>query len=84
MPMHAPAQTLYDLLNMIDLIHSDAVSALPRLEPESFDAVITDPPYSSVAVSGSASWHYDPNEASASGSIDAEFTVSLQDQTIEL
>lgn len=39
---------------------------------------------SSVAVSGSASWHYDPDEASASGSIDAEFTVSLQDQSIEL
>ena len=32
---------------MIELIHSDAFSALPQLEPESFDAVITDPPYSS-------------------------------------
>lgn len=32
---------------MIDLIHSDAFSALPGLEAESFDAVITDPPYSS-------------------------------------
>ncbi|MDO4751768.1 MAG: hypothetical protein Q4A24_06635 [Akkermansia sp.] len=32
---------------MIKLIHSDAFSALPQLEAESFDAVITDPPYSS-------------------------------------
>ena len=39
---------------------------------------------SGVAVSGSASWHYDPDEASASGNIEAEFTVSLQDQLIEL
>lgn len=39
---------------------------------------------SRVAVSGSASWHYDPDEAEGSGSIDAEFKVSLQDQSIEL
>ncbi len=37
-----------------------------------------------VAVRGNSSWHYDPDNAAGSGSIDAEFTVSLQDQSIEL
>lgn len=32
---------------MIELLNEDAFDVLARLEPESFDAVITDPPYSS-------------------------------------
>lgn len=32
---------------MIELLNEDAFDVLPRLAPDSFDAVITDPPYSS-------------------------------------
>lgn len=39
---------------------------------------------SSVAVSGSASWHYDPDESEGSGSIDGEFKVSLKNHSSEL
>lgn len=39
---------------------------------------------SSVAVSGSASWHYDPDESEGSGSIDGEFKVSLKNDSSEL
>ena len=37
-----------------------------------------------VAVSGSSGWHYDPDESRGSGSIDAEFKVSLKNQSNEL
>ena len=65
--------------------YSDSPAAVTGCMPAEFAAEFEgDAVASSVAVSGSSSWHYDPDEASASGSIDAEFTVSLQEQTIEL
>ena len=39
---------------------------------------------SSVAVSGSARWHYDPDESEGRGSIDGEFKVSLKNHSSEL
>ncbi|MBQ8900053.1 MAG: hypothetical protein IJY72_03775, partial [Akkermansia sp.] len=64
--------------------YSGSPASVTGCMPAEFAADFTADRDSSVAVSGSASWHYDPDEASASGSIDAEFTVSLQDQSIEL
>lgn len=63
---------------------SDSPASVTGCMPAEFAADFKADGDSSVAVSGSASWHYDPDNASGSGSIDAEFKVSLQDQTIEL
>lgn len=72
--MHAPAQTLYDLLNMIDLIHSDAFSA------SSYDGIRATLNWRSSFLSGDN----DPDESEGSGSIDGEFKVSLKNYSSEL
>lgn len=64
--------------------YADSPAAVTGCMPAEFAGDYEFDGDSRVAVSGSASWHYDPDEAEGSGSIDAEFTVSLQDQSIEL
>lgn len=64
--------------------YSGSPASVTGCMPAEFAADFEADADSSVAVSGSASWHYDPDSATGSGSIDAEFKVSLQEQSSEL
>ena len=65
--------------------YADSPAAVTGCLPAEFAADFEgDGVPTSVAVSGSASWHYDPNESPASGSIDGEFKVSLKNDSSEL
>lgn len=65
--------------------YADSPAAVTGCMPAEFAADFEgDAVASSVAVSGSASWHYDPNESEGSGSIDGEFKVSLKNHSSEL
>lgn len=63
---------------------SSAPAAVTGCMPAEFGADYESSGGGMASVSGGASWHYDPDNASASGSISAQFKVDVKEQSLEL